>query len=403
MTASFEDLRHPDHRVRLAAVHRAAQTLLEVHPLWDTLRLSLEDSYPAVRHQAALALGEQAARHPEGLSRLTALAQAAPQAQGITWSQQMALVGLGRAGRLTAHCDGEAWDQARGAALALVAHEDADMRFQAIGALVRLDAQGDAVAQALRARLVDSDGEVVAEAAYLLARLEDRAALPELAQVWDRLVGGSRQRALMATASLLVLPGPPLEGAARWRQEVIAALLEEAQGVTAGLEACTWLGRLGATEATEPLQKMVRGWFTNRFLKVAAAGALAQMGHDEGEEALGRYLKARRKDMRGYAMEKVGELGLARHRPALLRALGDPRDYHADTAALALGALGQPEDVEALRRAATSGRADVRLEVARALRRLEPQGEHLARLCEDPDEEVRQVARGLSHDSDALY
>jgi HEAT repeat protein len=184
---------------------------------------------------------------------------------------------------------------------------------------------------------------------------------------------------------------------------VVDALLEETQGLSAGLEACTWLGRLGAAEATEPFLKMIRGWFTNRFLKVAAAGALAQMGHKEGEEALGRYLKARRKDMRGYAMEKVGELGLVRHRPALLASLRDARDYHADTAALALGALGQAEDLEALRQAATSGRADVRLEVARALRRLKPQGQVLARLCQDPDEDVRQVAQGLRHDSDALY
>jgi HEAT repeat protein len=112
---------------------------------------------------------------------------------------------------------------------------------------------------------------------------------------------------------------------------------------------------------------MTRGWFTHHLLKVAAAAALVRLGHPDGEAALGRLLRARRRDTRGFAMEQIGELGLHAFTEALGESLRDPKSYHADTAALALGRLASPRARALLLAAADDPREPVRAEVARAL------------------------------------
>jgi HEAT repeat protein len=199
MSPPFDDLQHRDHRVRRAAIPRAA----DHDDRWALLSPLLLDPYPPARHDAALALGERAATDPDLLGRLTALAEGG----GDLRRCQAALIALARAGRLAQDPQGAPWERACAAALRWLDHDDADLRFQAASALEHLGAQSDDALAALLRRLDDGDDEVFAQSAALLARLGERTALPALAARWGRLRGDARRVALMATARLLALPG----------------------------------------------------------------------------------------------------------------------------------------------------------------------------------------------------
>jgi HEAT repeat protein len=252
---------------------------------------------------------------------------------------------------------GEGWDAAREVALGAASDLDADVRFQALTALTRLVAAGPAVLEVAREKIDDEDPEVVGVAAELLAALGDTASARRLVERLPELPKEARRSVLFAAASL---------GA----QGLVPDLLAETGKLPYALRACEALGRTGDASAVEPLAALMGRFFTHRFIKVAAAAALASLGDERGSRALGKYLGARRRDMRGFAMEQVGLLKLTAHRGALIGVLADARDYHSDTAAIALGALGDEACAEALRSATGDPRQEVRQEAIAALSRL---------------------------------
>jgi HEAT repeat protein len=355
----FEDLRHPDHRVRLEAVGRAVRDLGGEHRrLLEVLEPALSDPYPGVRMEAGLALGDSAGEDGDTLERLVALVLA-PEGGA---SRQTCLLGLGRAGLTAPDLRGERWDAARAAALGVADDPDADMRFQALTALTRLMADGPAVLEMARSRVDDDDPEVVGLAAELLAALGDLTSAGRLVERRASLPKEPRRSVLFAAAAL-------------GGDGLVKDLLAETGKLPYALRACEALGRLGDPAAVEPLAALLGRFFTHRFIKVAAAAALARLGDARGSRALGKHLKARRRDMRGFAMEQVGRLGLGAHRDALVEVLRDPRDYHSDTAAVALGELGDEVCLAALRAASEDPRQEVREEVERTLRRFDEVGD----------------------------
>lgn len=356
MTQSFEDLGHQDHRVRLAAVERAGRQLADDRPrLMSVLAPALMDMYPGVRVEAALVLGDIAAADDAVLDWLVTLAADAEGDPGAL-RRQAALLGLGRAGLTGSGLTRARWEGAKSAALSAASEGEADVRFQAMTALTRLAASGPEVIEVARARIEDEDAEIVGVAAELLAALGDTASTEALRARMPRLPGEARRTVLFALAQL---------GAGG----LVEALLAETDKLPYALRACELLGHLEDRSAVEPLAVLMGRWLTHRFIKVAAAAALVRLGDGRGEAALGRYLKARRKDMRGYAMEQIGALGLAAYREALIEVLKDSSDYHSDTAALALGQLGGEAAVAALEAALADPREEVREEAQRALGR----------------------------------
>lgn len=402
MTPPFEDLKHRDHRVRRAALARAADRLADDPAALAALLLPmLGDRFPGARADAALILGD-AASAPGGGAALEGLVARAADPDPDT--AQAALLGLGRAGLVAGEgLEGPQWASPRRAALEAVGSEDADVRFQALTALARLCADGPEVVEAAREALDDEDAEIVGVAAELLAALGDGEAAEILWRRVDGLPRGARLSALLALAhlrsSLEARPSNPGQlpspERAEERGRLVALLLVEARKLPWGLRACDALGLLGAAEAVEPLASLASSFWTHRLIKVAAAEALVRLGDPRGAELLARFLGARRRDMRGLAIERVGALGLGAHRGALIAILRDPRDYHADTAALALGLLGDEEALDALEGALGDLRAEVRAEAAGALAACGRAGERLKRLMnDDPDEGVRRAASG---------
>jgi HEAT repeat protein len=298
-----------------------------------------------------------------------------------------ALAGLAEAGRASSGREGEAWVAAREAVVGCLESRDSDARFQATAALASVGMEPARARALWLTRIYEDDAEVASEAARGLASLGELGCADEIARAWRaRLPREDRAQVLLAAASL----GAGLRDE---RAAVLAGLERHAAAMPLGLEACAALGALGAREAAPMLGKLARGWFTHRLLRVAASAALAQLGDPDGVKLLEAWFSSHHKDARGYAMERAGALGLTALRPRLLTALRDPRDYHSDTAAVALAALGGDEARAALQAAASDPRPEVRAEVARALRERGWAPEVLARLTGDPDAEVREAAR----------
>ncbi|MEL6180680.1 MAG: HEAT repeat domain-containing protein [Myxococcota bacterium] len=405
---TYTDLEHIDHRVRLHAIGRAGRDLSPSDPerLLALMRPRFADPHAQVRWAAALALGDAAAYHPQLV--LTALADWAQTAAGgddrdNRRAHIAVLAALGRAGRRLAGVPrrelGEGWSRACSAALEACGAPGADTRFQAVAALVRLEASDARAHTEALARLDDDDPEVVAAAAEWLIGFGDATVLPSLERAHQRLEGSKAgPQILLALAELLAVASrsgegePWMELKARVRRSLVA----EAGSLPHGLRACEALVVLGDDSVIAPLERVQRGWFTHRLIRVATAAVLASLGHAQGLEALRRALSHRKVDARGYAIEWAGRLGTPVLLPELLTILNRTRDYHSDTAAYALGLLGPPHATDGLLSALDDPRAEVRVEAARALDRHGLAAERLAALAtDDPSADVRAAAAGL--------
>lgn len=233
--------------IREAALEAAAELSL---PRFcePASRLLVDDPHVGVRHAAACVLG--ALGGGAAHERLVE-ASADPRAD-VRFS---AIVGLGL---LADPVDTEIL-------LPRLGDEDAEVRAisaDALGVLGALDAQ-DAIA----ALLADPCPEPSRSAALALAKLGDVRAIPRLRQ---------------------------LIGERDWALDAIVAL-----------------GSLGAEEARDDLAYLSGRFFGNQIIKAAAAASLYQLGDPRGEEGLRSVLRAFRPDGRGYAVERVGELGIA--------------------------------------------------------------------------------------------
>ena len=373
---SFRDLHHADHRVRLAEVARAANRLADAPlELAELLDENLADPHREVRTAAAVALGDAAAREPAVLAQLAKAASFEETKDDKLRRRYRiaALVGLRRAGLVDGRCDGAAWDQARTSALGALVSPLPDVRYQAVLALTRLHAP-PSVSDHVRPLLQDPDEEVVGQAAELLGMMGHPGDAPALFQASQRVSPSAARQVFLGLSQ--VLAGCGVEEHVDIRAQLLGRLEAEAGKVPHGIRACEALGRLGDPKAIPRLKALQDGWFTHRFLKVAAAAALVRLGDNDGATALGRFARSRHKDMRGFALERTGTLRLADQLDNLLNVLRSHKDYHSDTVALALGQWmkslesAEPDRArirEALERASTDSRPEVRLEAKRAL------------------------------------
>ncbi len=367
MTPTYEDLQHLDHRARLHAVARVAEQVQDTQRLLDLLLPRLRDTYPAVREDAALALGQRAIDDPQVLATLVQHSgPVAPDDPYGLWVRLAALFGLGRAGRGAARLEAPRWDAARMVALEALGADEPDVRFQALAALDRLGASAAQAQQAVRGCIDDEDDEVSASAAGMLATWRDTQSIAALQGRWDTLRDAQARRDVAHALARLVVAAPDNAPQAL-RERLIDALLADVRRLPHALPACELLGALGAQRAAPVLGKLVRGWLTNRFIRVAAAAGLARMGHKEGSQALGRFLTARRREQRGFAIEQIGQLKLEAFTSELIAIMKNTADEHAPVATVALGKMGSEAALEALRGAVDDARKDVRFEARAAL------------------------------------
>ncbi len=175
-------------------------------------------------------------------------------------------------------------------------HERPDMRFQALASLAVL--APDQAAAPLAKLAGDPDEEVRAHLADVLGSLERREAGPTLAQLLDDGSISVRRAAAIALARIGDDRGA-------------AALIEALDDKERVFEAAWALGELRVEGAREPLFKVAQSVLKPLATKAAAAAALVRLGDRRGVPLLRAVLRAFRSDARSYAVELVGELGLA--------------------------------------------------------------------------------------------
>src|SRR5690606_6495881 len=111
-------------------------------------------------------------------------------------------------------------------------------------------------------------------------------------------------------------------------------------------EAAWALGELKIAAAREPLLKVAQSLLKPLATKAAAAAALVRLGDERGVPLLRSVLRAFRSDARSYAVELVGELGLASLAGDVAALAKRPRGADPLVVAEALGKLA-PESLRA--------------------------------------------------------
>lgn len=251
------------------------------------------------------------------------------------------------------------------------------------------DAEVDALCARLQPLLKSKDSNVRARTLELLGAGQGEKAIPllfEHASDADPEVRASVED----VAEELGEPGRPLlrklvgdpEFGVRFWAAVALSEAGEAAGydvLVEGLstqytrfEALQGLRRLGDRRAEAPVRKVFGKWFLPALDRIAAAGVLASFGDAEAKERLLKELGRRRSDVRGLAMEVVGELKLPEAAAALEAIFRDPDDPDRGSAAIALGAMRQEGRLEEFvaRLRDESAEVEVRCDLAWALQRL---------------------------------
>lgn len=247
--------RDPDGEVRALAFESLG--LLQATDVVETLLLGFEDSYPAARQAAVMALG-----------------------------------------RIDP-------DQARDRVAALLRDPRPDMRFCALWTLSLLGAdQASRIASALD----DRDPEVRLAAAQCLGELDASEFAGRLSPLLDDPDTDVRFGAAATLASF---------GDARAAPLLRAALRQPEHALTAAIG----LGDLRDRGSRNDLARLAKSWFRSPIKRAAAARALVLLGDSEGERVLAKLVRSWRIEARQYATELVGELGLVNLVPDLARNL----------------------------------------------------------------------------------
>lgn len=238
---------------------------------------------------------------------------------------------------------------------------EADVRYEALMALAAVDSAG-LESRVLASLERETDVGVLVVCAQLCAQHGWTGALQALERRYDALPRGllRRNRDRFQFACVLAeLRGKGVFLDARVVGEVQRDLVDQLfrdEFSTAASRALAALGERGAVAA---LSKATTAFGLHPIHRVEAAAALVQLGERKGVEKLREFLAGRRKDARGWAMIQAGRLGLEEFR-ALVEASARGREYHADTAVLALRLYGD-EDARALVGELATGHPDEEL------------------------------------------
>ena len=179
--------------------------------------------------------------------------------------------------------------------------------------------------------------------------------------------------------------------------DVLLVALEDAE---LRFRAAAALAQLGDRAAVPKLKQVFQGWFLPPFDRTQIAGALAQLGDEEGFVHLFKRAGKRWSLDRAMAVELLGEVRAPGAKARLLDILHDVKDSCRGAAGRGLGRLGDPSVEPELRKALELGQLsdDDRLDVAEGLLRLGTPGarEHVATLRFESDEARAELAEMLA-------
>jgi HEAT repeat protein len=307
--AAMRDLRHPEPRVRVAALEALGRVEAEsVGEAIAAVRPSLDDDSPDVRYMAALTLGQL--RDGGAVERLIDMVREDPEPM----PRQAAISALGRIGD----------DAATDALLEALAGEEPDLRFQAAAALPQVNP--GAAAAPLCGALADRDAEVRASAAAALGDLGDTSVIEALVACLDDVEVQVRMEAGIALSRL---------GDERGRERLVQFLGDQQYGLLAAEQ----LFRHPGAWAAPALRQVLQRWLAPKLLKVWAAAALARLGDAEGRRVLLAMLRERNEMVRGLTLQLLGELGEPWGREALEALTGPAWAEWSEEIAEALGRI----------------------------------------------------------------
>jgi HEAT repeat protein len=306
-----------------------------------TLLEAMADSYPPLRHQAALASAD---RDDEAFDEaLRSLVVGEPEgavAQAGELGVEPSAIPTPDAPFREAACLALRTSHNPRTVSALLhagTDDSPDVRYQALVSLHELDASGDAFGELVASRLDDEDPEVVVVAAQITAQHGWTQNTAKLLAQWRELGGTDKLQIALSLSELHTQHGAEVPGEVldAITDELIEAL-EEEETIAAASQA---LVQLRSERAVDALENVVKRWFAHPILKVEAAGALHELGKASGTAYLEKSLNSSRKDARGYALRLVGRLRISEYFDELDR-VARSDDYHADTAVLALADYG---------------------------------------------------------------
>jgi HEAT repeat protein len=332
-------------RVREGSASEVRRTLLE----------AMADSYPPLRHQAAIAVADLAAAPDQADETFERMLRALAVGDPTTAVELAEPLGLApddvptpvatvrqaacRALRTSSN------DATRDALLEAADDDAPDVRYQALVSLHELDAHlqptgGERFREVVERRLEDEDPEVAVVAAQIASQRGWTHTVDALIERWQEFRGQNKLQFALSLAELAGEHDADVDPAVM--TAVVDQLIEALEDERTIAAASQALVQLGSERASEALENVIKRWFAHPILKVEAAGALHQLGDPKGSVHLEESLNSSRKDARGYALRLVGRLRISEFFGELSR-VARSDDYHADTAVLALADYGGDE------------------------------------------------------------
>ena len=130
------------------------------------------------------------------------------------------------------------------------------------------------------------------------------------------------------------------------REQKVERLIKELQDQDVRVHAAWTLGSIGLVDAVPDLIKLLRDQDAGGFVRAIAAWALGSIGSADAVPALTQALQD--PEVRGDATEALVQIGKDAV-PALVQALQDQNEYVRLHAAWALGEMGTPEALKAVK------------------------------------------------------
>jgi len=300
------------------ARQRELKRLSEIEPEADALSMlidAFDDPYPPVRHLAAGILADRMGPRVE--SALIQVIQT-----GSEEARTAACIAL-NSENVGVHGVCALFEASQ--------NEAADVRYHGLVSLHRFNHPDE---RELVERMIREESDpAILVVCCQIASERGWPIIAQIAQVRERLREADRFQASFALARFVGEHGLDLDSSLRL--DVIADLVGFLKDETTSRAAAQGLVLLNATQATEALRKVAKGWLMHPIIKVDAAVALHILGDSLGTTQWRKFLLGRRKDARGWAITRAGELKVAEFR-GLVEAEARADQYHTDTALIAL-------------------------------------------------------------------